>query len=150
MKKVFGILIMGILVIGLTGCGESKGDSRFDYVIDEMNTAVEESYERNDGASVVTLEERFTQDISSARIVACGEKEFTEKVDLTKTSYTRNLDGYDGTIQYNSTRLSKDAKVNYEDNKKKLSYINVILDDHTALIRNIDKLFFNVNKWLYT
>ena len=113
MKKVFGILIMGILVIGLTGCGESKGDSRFDYVIDEMNTAVEESYERNDGASVVTLEERFTQDISSARIVACGDKEFTEKVDLTKTSYTRNLDGYDGTIQYNSTRLSKDAKVNY-------------------------------------
>ena len=113
MKKVLGILLMGILVIGLTGCGESKGDSRFDYVIDEMNTAVEESYERNDGASVVTLEERFTQDISSARIVACGDKEFTEKVDLTKTSYTRNLDGYDGTIQYNSTRLSKDAKVNY-------------------------------------
>ena len=113
MKKICSILLIGILVLGLTGCGESKGDSRFDYIIKELNTAVDESYERNKGASIVTIEERLVQDISSARIIACGDKEFTKSVDLTQTSYTRNLDGYDGSIAYGSTSLTDDANINY-------------------------------------
>ncbi len=115
MKKFLSILFITVVVVGLTGCGssESKGDSRFDYIIKELNTAVDESYERNGGASITTIEERLSQNISSARVIACGDKEFTKDVDLTKTTYTRNLDGYDGSIAYSSTKLSKDAKVNY-------------------------------------
>lgn len=113
-KKLLGILLIGVLTIGLTGCGSSsKGDSRFNYIIDELNTAVDESYERNDGASIVTIEGRLEQNISSARVIACGDRPFTKEVDLTQTSYTRNLDGYEGTIAYNSTRMSKDSNINY-------------------------------------
>ena len=107
-RKVFSILLMGVLVVCLTACGGEKGDSRFDYIIKELNTAVDESFERNDAASVAMLEERLMQDISSARIIACGNEKFTKDVDLTKTSYTRNLDGYNGKIIYASDRLSKD------------------------------------------
>ena len=113
MKRILSILLIGILTITLTGCGAEKGDSRFDYIIKQMNTAVDESIERNNGVSVVTLEERFMQNLSSARIIACGDKPFTKGVDLTKTSYTRNLDGYDGSIAYSSTALTKDANINY-------------------------------------
>lgn len=112
-KKILSILLMGFLVVSLTACGESKGDSRFDYIINQMNTASDESYERNGGASVVTLEERFEQNISSARIIACGDKEFTKDVDLTQTSYTRNLSGYNGSIAYPSTAMSDKANINY-------------------------------------
>lgn len=113
MKRILSILFIMMISITLTGCGESKGDSRFDYIIKQLNTAVDESFERNKGASVVTLEERLMQNISSARIIACGDKPFTKGVDLTKTSYTRNISGYDGSIAYSSTALTKDANINY-------------------------------------
>ena len=113
MKRILSILFIMMISITLTGCGESKGDSRFDYIIKQLNTAVDESFERNKGASVVTIEERLMQNISSARIIACGDKPFTKGVDLTKTSYTRNISGYDGSIAYSSTALTKDANINY-------------------------------------
>ncbi len=113
MKKVFLFLLMGFLVLGLTGCGESKGDSRFDYIIDQLNNAVDESYERNDGASISTIEDRLSQNISSARIIACGDKEFTKDVDLTKTSYQIEIDGYNGKIYHRATRITEDSNVNY-------------------------------------
>lgn len=114
-RKILSILLMGIMVIiGVTGCGSSsKGDSRFNYIIDELNTAVDESIERNGGVSIVTIEERLEQNISSARVIACGDKAFTKDVDLTKTSYTRNLDGYNGSIAYNSTAMSDKDNINY-------------------------------------
>jgi uncharacterized lipoprotein YehR (DUF1307 family) len=112
-KKLLSVLAI-MVALGLTGCGsKSKVDSRFNYIIDELNTAVNESYERNDGASIVTIEERLEQNISSARVIACGDEPFTKDVDLTGTSYTRNLGGYEGSIQYSSTRLSEKANVNY-------------------------------------
>ena len=114
---IIGLIIMltGVL-IGLTGCGSSsKGDTRFNYIIDELNTAVSEVYERNDDKqiSITRIEGRLEQNISSARIIACGDKAFTKNVDLTKTTYTSNLDGYDGTILNNSTKITKDSNVNY-------------------------------------
>ena len=114
-KKILLLLLVMVSFVTLTGCGSSgaKGDSRFNYIIKELNTAVEESVDRNGGVSVVTIEERLEQNISSARIIACGDKEFTKDVDLTKTSYTRNLNGYDGSIQYNSTAMSNKANINY-------------------------------------
>ena len=116
-NKILVLSIVAILfamLVILTGCGSNnKGNSRFNYIIDQLNKAVDESYERNDGASIAAIEERLEQDISSAKIIACGDKPFTKEVDLTKTSYTRNLDGYDGTIAYNSTRMSKDSNLNY-------------------------------------
>lgn len=114
MKKNVLLLAILIITIVLTGCGSSeKGDSRFDYIIKELNTAVDESIERNGGVSVVTIEERLEQNISSARVVACGDKVFTKNVDLTKTSYTRSLDGYDGSIAYSSTAMTDKANINY-------------------------------------
>lgn len=69
-----------------------------------------------------------------------------EKIEIfTQNMDTKLIKGYVDTV-FNIWRMGKDAKLNYEDNKKKLSYINVILEDHTALIRNINKLFFNVNR----
>lgn len=55
------------------------------------------------------------------------------------------IKGYVDTV-FNIWRMGKDAKLNYEGNKKKLKYIQGILDDHRHLIRNIDRLFFNINK----
>ncbi len=115
MKKKIIILLIGVLVVGLTGCGESKGDSRFDYIIEQLNFAVDEVYERNDDKkiSIVRIEDRLSQNISSARIIACGDKEFTKDVDLTKTSYQSELKGYDGKIYHRATELTKDSNVNY-------------------------------------
>ena len=115
-KKLLSILLVGILVVGLTGCGSSsKGDSRFSYIIDELNTAVDEVYERNNDQqiSVARIEERLTQNISSARIIACGNKSFSKNVDLTQTTYQKSLDGYDGSIISNSTKITKDSDINY-------------------------------------
>ena len=114
MKKGILLLIILTMAVVLTGCGESeKGDSRFDYIIKELNTAVDESIERNGGVSIVTIEGRLEQNISSARIVACGDKEFTKDVELKETSYTRNLNGYDGSIEYSSTAMTDKANINY-------------------------------------
>ena len=52
MKKIFSIVLMGVLLIGLTGCGGKKGDDRFNYVIDQMNNAVDEVVERNNDKKV--------------------------------------------------------------------------------------------------
>ena len=113
-RKIFSIVLVGFLFIGLTGCGsKSKVDSRFNYIIDQLNTAADESLERNGGASIVTIEERLDQNLSSARVIACGDKAFTKDVDLTGTSYTRNLEGYAGSIAYSSTALSDKANINY-------------------------------------
>jgi len=104
---------MGLLVIGITGCGGSKGDSRFDYIIEQINTASSESLERNGDVSVALMEDRFTQNLSSAKIIACGDKKFTNDVDLTQYSYTNSLTGYKGSIVAFYQALTKDSNVNY-------------------------------------
>ena len=65
MKKIFSILLMGVLVVGLTGCGGKKGDSRFDYIIDQLNNAVDEVVERNNDKKVTIsrIEDRISQNI---------------------------------------------------------------------------------------
>ncbi len=115
MKKIFSILLMGVLIVGLTGCGEKKGDSRFDYIIDELNKASSDAVERYDRIiSFSDIEDRLTQNISSARIIACGDKEFTNDVDLTKTSYQVGLDGYKGNVVYNTAQFTgDDNNINY-------------------------------------
>ena len=90
MKKVLSILLIGIVVIGLTGCGNNDQQ-----------------------ISVARIEERLTQNISSARIIACGNKSFSKNVDLTQTTYQKRLDGYDGSIISNSTKITKDSDINY-------------------------------------
>ena len=115
MKKIFSIVLMGVLLIGLTGCGGKKGDDRFNYVIDQMNNAVDEVVERNNDkkVTITRMEDRLSQNISSARMIGCGEKEFTNEVDLTQTSYRVDLKGYDGKIFYSNEELNKDSKVHY-------------------------------------
>lgn len=68
------------------------------------------------------------------------EKNDTQNIDNDKL-----LKSYVDTV-FNIWRMGKDAKLNFEDNQKKLRYIDVILDDHMSLLRNIDELFSNVNK----
>ena len=115
-RNLFLSLLVMVTLFTITGCGSSnKGDSRFNYIIDELNTAVDEVYERNtdNQISINRIEERLTQDISSARVIGCGDKAFTKNVDSTQTTYTKNLDGYDGTIISSSTKITKDSNVNY-------------------------------------
>ena len=73
----------------------------------------------------------------------------SEEQKIKNTSSDRDTEklikGYVDTV-FNIWRMGKDAKLNYEDNKKKLLYIDVILQDHMDLLVNIEKLFFNVNK----
>ena len=115
MKKIISVILMGVLVVGLTGCGEKKGDSRFEHIVDQLNNAVDEVVSRNDDKKVTIsrIEDRLSQNISSARIIGCGEKEFTKDVDLTQRSYRIDLKGYDGKIFYNNEDLNKNSKVNY-------------------------------------
>lgn len=70
-----------------------------------------------------------------------------EKVEnITQDIGTEKLiKGYVDTV-FNIWRMGKDARLNYEDNKKKLTFIQIILDDHRNLIRNIDRLLFNINR----
>lgn len=113
MKKLFSIILMGVLIVGLTGCGGKKGDSRFDYIIDQLNKASDDAVERYDRIiSFSDIEDRLTQNISSARLIACGDKEFTKDVDLSKTSYQLNLDGYNGKIVYNTVQFTSDNNDN--------------------------------------
>ena len=115
MKKIFSIFLLGTIVIGLTACGEKKGDSRFEHIVEQLNHAVDEVVERNNDKKVTLsrIEDRLSQNLSSARIIGCGEKEFTKDVDLTQTSYRIELKGYDGKIFYNNEELNKNSKVNY-------------------------------------
>ena len=112
-RKVLSILLGGVLIVGLTGCGSEKGDSRFDYIIKELNTAVDEALERGDTVSFGEIQERLDMDIASANLVACGDEEFTKKPNLDRVSYTLSLDEYDGKIVYPTEQFTKDTKVNY-------------------------------------
>ena len=116
MKKIFSIVLIGVLIVGLTGCGSKKGDSRFDYIIDQLNKASDDAVERYERIiSFSDIEDRLTQNISSARLIACGDKEFTNDVDLTKTSYQLRLDGYNGEIVYNTAQFTgeNNDNINY-------------------------------------
>ena len=46
MKKVFSILLMGVLIVGLTGCGESKTDD--ESALKTIKEAVKKVYENNE------------------------------------------------------------------------------------------------------
>ena len=112
-RKVFSFLLMGVLVVCLTACGGEKGDSRFDYIIKELNTAVDEALERGNTISFGEIQERLDMDIASANLVACGNEKFTKKPNLERVSYTLKLDGYDGKIVYPTEQFTKDTKANY-------------------------------------
>ncbi len=46
MKKVFNILLMGVLIVGLTGCGESKTDD--ESALKTIKEAVKKVYDNNE------------------------------------------------------------------------------------------------------
>ena len=60
------------------------------------------------------------------------------------TDNDKLIKGYVDTV-FNIWRMGKDAKLNYENNKKRLDDIDTILVDHVSLLWSIDKLFSNVN-----
>ena len=55
------------------------------------------------------------------------------------------IKGYVDTV-FNIWRMGKDARLNYEDNKKRLYNINKILDEHISLILQVDRNFSKINR----
>ena len=87
MKKVFGILIMGILVIGLTGCGNSLKEVN---VVDDLNEIHSNCMKENDG-SVCNMNWRlqeYLEAYSSYRLLNTSKKEFTVKPQSPNSLFT--------------------------------------------------------------
>ena len=55
------------------------------------------------------------------------------------------IKGYVNTV-FNIWRMGKDARINYEQNRKRLEDINEILDDHITLLEEAEKIFSDVKK----
>lgn len=55
------------------------------------------------------------------------------------------IKGYVDTV-FNIWRMGKDAKLNYEDTKKRLDTINIILDQHVSFIQQVDMQFTKINR----
>jgi len=69
-----------------------------------------------------------------------------EKIETsTQNMDTKLIKGYVDTV-FNIWRMGKDAKLNYEDNKKKLDDVNHLLKEFAKLIKDVDSLFSQLNK----
>ena len=55
------------------------------------------------------------------------------------------IKGYVDTV-FNIWRMGKDAKLNYEDNKKKLDDVDHLLNEFAKLIRDVSSLFSQLNE----
>ncbi len=68
------------------------------------------------------------------------EENIAQNIDTEKL-----IKGYVDTA-FNIWRMGKDAKLNYEDNKKKLDDVNQSLREFAKLIKDVDNLFSQLNK----
>ena len=108
MKKILSILLIGIILIGVTGCGSSTGVSK------ELNKVVDVSvseWKEKDYAHTFTMSDIQSNLGNDLVIIASGDKEFTKGV--TNTSYTESIKDYSGSTYSNTRMLEKDMNVNH-------------------------------------
>ncbi len=110
-KKLLSILLLGVLIIGLTGCGTSSNIS------EKLNEIVNDSVSKweKDGYahtfSFSDIQDSLNKKGYKYTIIASGNKEFTSAVTLTK--YSEKLDNYSGNLYSSGRMLEKDMEVNY-------------------------------------
>ncbi len=116
-KKILSILLIGIFVIGLTGCG--KGEN----IIKILNDAVQEEldvWEEQDGHSDFTIR-KIQSHLSDYTFIASGDKEFHSTNG--STEYTNQIVGYKS--YSDSTTMTSTSDIKYAlvyDQKNKKYY----------------------------
>lgn len=93
-KKLLSILLVGVMVIGLTGCGNSSKEVN---VVDDLNEIHSNCMKENDG-SVCNMNWRlqeYLEAYSSYRLLNSSQKEFEVKPQEPKSlySYGQSRDG---------------------------------------------------------
>lgn len=120
-KKIFTVLLTGILTISLTGCGSSVSESD---VAKDLNKIHENCMKENDG-SVCNMNWRlqeYLESYSSYRLLNSSQNEFTVKPQEAKSlySYGQSRDGvcaYKYALFYNKDADSfYSVKINCETN----------------------------------
>ena len=83
-KKIISILFIGILVVGLTGCGKIESGKN---IGDNLNQLMDNLEKKANNFHVSTIQE-YLEKNSDYRLLAGQNKEFTEKPSSTKNQYT--------------------------------------------------------------
>ena len=84
MKKIFTLLLIGIIIIGLTGCGKTESGKN---IGDNLNQLMDNLEKESDNFHVSTIQE-YLEKNSDYRLLAGQNNEFTEKPSSTKNQYT--------------------------------------------------------------
>lgn len=119
MKKILSILLIGILVIGITGCGNSSNliKSLNDAVQEELNVWVEQ-----DGHTDFTIS-KIQSHLSDYTFIASGDKEFTSTNG--STEYTNQIVGYKSYSDNSTMTSTSDIKYVLVYDKENQKYYSV-------------------------
>lgn len=111
-KTITSIILIGVLLISLTGCGTSKYN-----ISEKLNEIVKSSVDNwdKDGYahtfSISDIQDSLNKKGYKYIIIASGDKEFTSSVSDSK--YTEKLDNYSGKLYSNGRMMEKDMEINY-------------------------------------
>ena len=85
-KKILSILLIGILAIGLSGCGKAKRTSEAN-IGDDLNKLMDKLAEESDNFHVNTIQD-YLEDNSNYRLIDGNRTEFSEKPSNSNNKYT--------------------------------------------------------------
>ena len=118
-KKILSILLVGILIVGLTGCGANKSNSS-NKITDSLNKVVKniiDDWENNSypnyNFNLARIEKELEKDSYNIVFIASGTKEFTANNIPKDRVYTDKIDNYDGTSFINGSMLKEETSIHY-------------------------------------
>lgn len=133
-KRIISILLIGVLIIGITGCGTSKTNisEKFNEVVnDSVSTWEKDGYAHT--FSISDIQDSLNKKGYKYTIIASGDKEFTSSTSDSK--YTEKLNNYYGKLYSNGRMMEKDMEVNY----------CLVLDQESGKYYNIKISYKTVN-----
>ena len=117
-KKLLNILFIGLIVLGLTGCGETSSSSK--KITDPINEVVkdivdgwEDSAYPNYNFNLARIEKDLENKNYGLVFIASGTKEFSVNNIPKNRVYTENVDNYDGTSFISGSMLKEESSIRY-------------------------------------
>ena len=116
-KKILSVLLIGILIIGLTGCGKNNSNNVLN---NENNSLIETLNNISDNIVSDWKNKGYHYDIAVSiiqnklngyTIIASGDSEFKNAID--KTEYVNKPENYDGNSFHATYVMKSSENVNY-------------------------------------
>ena len=116
-KKILSVLLIGILIIGLTGCGKNNSNNvsnnENNSLIEALNNISDNivSDWKNKGYHYDIAVSIIQNKLNGYTIIASGDSEFKNAID--KTEYVNKPENYDGNSFHATYVMKSSENVNY-------------------------------------